>query len=496
MAALRRLAVLLAGIAVTASVTIAPASAASPGTVQGRITDERGRPAAAQVSLERIDEPGSFSGSSGADGRYSIPGVPAGSYKLAISDQKHGTQWAHRKESAEAADPIRVRVGRVTTVNEKWLRLATLVVTVTDATTRRPVPGACVTLTSQLASGCAGANGVVTLTDLQPYPETAQVNDPAGGHFDATVENVALKRGTTRISVRLRPAASITATIRDAATAEPLSTCVKIRTAQDHGLLPACYNYSDADGKLVIGPIEPTTVQLFVQPQDGVHGAMWVTGTGGGTGDQRNARVVTATAGRPADVGTIDVGPAGAISGTVRDRVTGAPVAGTCVYPYAHDPQLGGDGRRCSTSTGAYTLTGLGAYDWPVEFTSAPFYGYAWQWSGDVADRFAARTVRVTAGATTTLDANMVPAGTLSGTVVDRAGQPVYSYIDVYNARTGDFAADSASGDTFQVKGLETQQVKIEHNGCWYGGTDFASATPVQVTAAADVRLDLVDCAP
>ena len=504
----RRLAVLAAGLAAAASITVSPAAAQGVGTVQGRITDEHGSPSSSQITLDRIDQPGTVYSFSGDDGLYTITDVPAGQYRFSINDNVHPPQWAYGQESFDAADPIDVVEGHVTTVDEQYLPLATLVVTVTDAATDEPVAGACATvLALPSPRGCAGATGVVTVDGVWPGSWNVDVSDPNGAHWTTTVDNVGFERSvTTRTSAALDPAASITATVRDATTKQPVLACVRVADPQGHGIFPsrAC-QYTDEAGKIVIGPVEATTVQLFVQPLDDTHGALWVAEQGG-TGDQRDARVVTAEVGRPVSLPFIEVGPAGSISGTVRDRATGEPVYQMCAYPFAFDPRLGGDfGSRCSDAAGRYTIAGLGPYAWPVLFTSAPFYGRAWQWSGDVADRFSARMVPVRPGYTATLDARVVDGGTVSGTVVDRSGTPGFASIYAYNARTGDFAAfDTSSAPNLQapftIKGLATQRVKIEYvaaGDCWYlDKSTFASATKLPVTAGAAVGpLTLVDCA-
>lgn len=507
---IRRLAVVAAGLAVAASITVTPAVAAGGGTVQGRITDEHGNPTSAQIGLEPLDGSNNIPGASGDDGLFTVPDVPAGQYRFVISDSTHPPQWAPGQDSPEKAVPVTVTEGRISTVDERFLPLVRLVVRVTDAVTGRPVAGACASVgASPFPFACAGAGGVATVDGAWPGPANVDVSDPNGAHWPATVENVGFTRGAvTRISVVLRPAASITATVRDASTRQPVLACVSVALREGHGIFGGgrgCYT-TDAAGKLVIGPLDPTTGQLFVEPLDTAHGKLWVTTTGG-TGDQRKARMITAAVGHPVQLPPIEVGPAGTISGTVRNRATGAPIGTVCAYAFAFDPRLGNDpSRRCSTSTGAYTISGLGPYSWPVLFTSAPVFGLAWQWSGDVADRFSARMVRVRAGGTTTLDARMYPGGTVSGAVVDGAGSPVFASVNAYNARTGDFAADSTTsapseGQPFVVRGLATQQVKIEYSvtgSCWYlNKGSFAAATRLPVAAGADVGpLTLVDCTP
>ena len=494
----RRVAVIVAAVVLAGSVGMAPAVADGTGTVQGRITDERGAPSASQISMSQVDGPSSVYSYSEADGRFTIPDVPVGTYRFSVNDNVHPPQ--------EAADVVDVVEGQVTTVDVRYLSLGTLVVRVTDAATGRPVAGACAFVsTGSGIQGCAGADGVARVTGVWPGTWSVDVYDDSGAHWPTTLEGITVERdATTRTRAAIRPAASITATIRDAATGLPVSACVNVVDTDSHGVLAGCDFHSDpATGKVVIGPLEATTARLFVDPEDDTQGALWVTGTGG-TGDQRKARVVTATVGRPVRLPAIAVPAAGSISGTVYDRVTGEPASSICTYPYALDPRLG-DGRRCTGSTGEYTLSGLGPYAWPVLFTSAPYFGRAWQWSGDVADRFSARTVQVTPGATGRMDARVVDGGTVTGTVVDRSGTPLDASVYAYNARTGDFASYGASTSSnldrsFVVKGLATQQVKIQHlatGDCWYRNrTTFASAVKVAVTAGASTGpLTLTDCA-
>jgi hypothetical protein len=499
----RGLAVVAAAVALVGAGAVAPAAAAGTGTVRGRITDETGAPSASQIALLPLTGGDSVYSYSEADGTFTIPAVPAGDYRFLINDNAHPPQYAHGAESAEDADPVVVTEGGVTTVDEQYLPLGTLVVTVVDAATRRPVPGACVRLDPGNGQACGTARGVVRLP-AWPGLVTATVYDPAGGHWPTTVESLTVDRGrTTRTTAALAPAASITATVVNGATGRPVAACVRLADPRGHGLLPGCPHQSDAaTGTVVIGPVEATTAQLFVEPLDSALGALWVTRTGG-SGDQRDARVVTAAVGRPVRLPAIEVAAAGSITGTVLDRATGAPLNSVCAYPFAFDPRLGND-RRCTDSTGRYTISGLGPYRWPVLFTSAPVFGKAWQWSGDVADRFSARLVPVRSGAAATLDTRMVDGGTVTGTVVDGAGTPRFAEVDAYNARTGDFAAGSTTTAPsqeapFAVRGLATQTVKLEYRAagdCWYRDrTSFATATPLPVTAGATVGpLTLVDC--
>jgi hypothetical protein len=485
---------------------------AGSGMVRGRITNEDGSASQSAVTVERTDDYWNAVTYTDTAGNYQLANVPPGPYRVSISDNVHPIQWAHGKESPDTADVFTVADGGTTVVDERYLPLATVTVTVTDQVTGKPVPGACASVVAnQQPRACAGTDGVVTVPGVAPGNWTVSVYDPDGAHWPTDVTGVDVTRaGPNKVSAALRPAASVVTTLRDARTRKPVSGCAIVVLPDSHGITdrPVQHCSDPATGRLVLGPMDPATFQLFVVPQDTAHGALWV-GTDGGTGDQRKARVVTATKpGRVVILPPVEVGPAGTISGVVRDKSTAAPVGHVCAYPYAFNP-LGGSGfgANCTGSDGRYAISGLGPYEWPVEFTIAPAYGdYAWQWSGDVSDRLDAKPVRVRPGTTATLDAHLKTGGTLSGTVADRAGKPQFGYLYAYNAETGDFAAWQQNtrfdpAGTFTIKGIATQKIKVEYfvagpASCWYlDKASFRTATPIPVRAGtAAPPVALVDC--
>ncbi|MFD5090723.1 collagen binding domain-containing protein [Amycolatopsis thailandensis] len=464
-------------------------------TVRGLITDQ-GKPAAgASVSLTDQNQRWWSTVLAGADGTYSFSGVTADTYTMVITFGDR-TQWIRQKASFPEADTFAVTDDQVAVVDEAIAPFGKLRVIATDEKTGAPVAGAC----SQFEQGhppqsrkCAGADGVMVYEDLPPFGYyTLSVWGPDGSYYPVNSQRVELTPGqTTDFRASMKPAASIVTTVRDAKTKAPLEDiCVDTYALPIVGVLDADYRYycSDEKGRLVIGPIEPGAYKLLVKPLDERYGMQWA-GQNGGTGDIGRARVVTAELGKVVSTADIKMDPAGTITGTVTDRATGAPVNGVCVYPYAVDPRIGFRfDVNCSRNGGTYTIKGLGPYDWPLEFASSRG-DYAWQWSGDAADRFAARPVRVRPNATVTENAALVPNGAVSGRILGKDGKPAFGYVYAYNARTGDIldSTNSDSNGQYVVNGLTTQNVKIKYYTdaeCWHrDAADFASATPVPVTA-------------
>jgi hypothetical protein len=217
------------------------------------------------------------------------------------------------------------------------------------------------------------------------------------------------------------------------------------------------------------------------------HGAQWV-GAGGGTGDLEAARVFDARPGETVEV-TVRLDPAGSITGVVRDQTTHAPVP-LCasVLPASAEHGVDGAGVGCTDADGRYTITGLGPYAWPVEF---PDYGlpdsapaHAWQWSGGGVNRHAATKVTVEAGGTATADADMRPAGFITGTARAAGHDAVLTQVTAVDVETGDFTGFRGGPDEhgrYVLAGVNDERVRVYFTDA-AGGPEFSVRYPRVLT--------------
>lgn len=491
------------------------------GVIRGRITDDSGAPADATVTLHGVDSPIDVSVYTWdfGDGRYEVGNLAPGRYQVSVYDNARGTQWVPQKETQGEAGVFTLSDGQTLVIDEQWLPLGAVEVRVTDAETGEPVSRPCLYVFSVPTDRQAcGADGLVRVEDVPSgYWEISVSAYPS--YFPLEGRHVEVRRSeVAHLAYELSPAAAIVTTVRDAATNAPVSgVCVHLVAPKWGGQSAHMSQYcSGGDGRLGVGPLDWSgTVQLYAyQPRDPYrtppkyYGAQWVTADGG-TGDQRKALLVEIEAKRTTTVPDIKLDEPGAISGVIRDEATGAPVPGVCTYPYAFQPNQGGVfGRNCSNSEGRYTISDLGPYHWPVEY--APYNGYAWQWSGDVPDRFSAEMVKVTAGDTATMDAHLVQGGTVAGKVTDGERVVDGGYVWTYNATTGDIASPSFTNikrdGTFSLRGHRTQSLYVEYRsytaGCWYGtatGTGVILPRRVEVSAGSTTTIaaDMTTtCAP
>lgn len=477
------------------------------GTVRGQITDQGAPAAGASVSITDVNQRWWSTVRTAADGTYAFTGLAPDAYRLQVTFGDR-SQWVPQKSSVFDADTFTVTDDEVTVVDEAVVPYASLRVIATDEITGAPVWHACARLFGTRPPDrdtCAGSDGAMLFEDLPPFEFfTLSVWAADGLHWAPDeYPRIALSPGeVTEVRVTMRPAAAIVTRVRDSRTQDPLKDiCVETHAVPVVGVIDRDYldHCSDSTGTLVIGPIEPGAYRLLVKPLDERYGMQWV-GYRGGTGDLRSARTVTTQVGRAVPIRPISMDPAGTITGVVTDRATGAPVDLVCAYPYAVDPRIGfGFGDNCSRD-GTYTISGLGPYQWPVEFADSQGR-YAWQWSGAAPDRFAAQPVRVQAHTSVIADAALIPGGLVTGRTFDRQSAPSFGYVYAYNARTGDIVDSTTSNfnGEYTVNSLATQDVKIQYHvdaGCWHrDAADFASATPIPVTAGhATGGIDLGPC--
>ena len=296
---------------------------------------------------------------------------------------------------------------------------------------------------------------------------------------------------TVAVTVKMRPAARISTTVVDAATGAPVAGVCAGAFKPKHVAQPDGFGYcSDAAGRLTIGRLTAGTYRLFVDPTEAPrYGRQWLGATGG-TGDERQAASVTATAGEVATAPTVRLDPAGSIAGTVTDGTTGVPIEFSSVDLLTSHPGAG----LSETSTdedGHYRIDRLGPYAWPLRFGAT---GYAGQWSGNAADRYAATPVQVTAGGVATGDIGLVRGVEVRGTVALEDGTPVDGYVATKNAETGDYAGtDYAEDGTYLIRVIAGQRVSYAYDV--YAGDRYFSSDRAAVATRRTRRTGAV-CRP
>ncbi|MEU5529943.1 carboxypeptidase-like regulatory domain-containing protein [Micromonospora chersina] len=507
-----RYAALAAGLllSLTAGLSATPAYAEepTPGAITGHVVTEK--PGSVTVNLFTTDGASSGQVLTDADGTFRFADVPVGTYKIQYGFQGR-YQWSHEKLGYSTADVVAVTSGQTATVPEETMLLPGVVeVVATDATTGAPVDAFCAGVQTYSLQ-CGATGGHLRLENLESGNYTLYLRSSDGLHARQEVGNVKVVLGqTTRVEVSLRPTTAITTTVVDRATGDPVPyTCVALLPmvfgALDDQTCQWDVNYTDDQGRVTVGELEPGDYTVLVLPGDDVHGIQWL-GRNGGVGRQHDALLVKGEAGRLSTVPTVRLDPAARITGTIKDADTGEPLANGCaaVLPHRQGTFAPGAGPFCAGSDGVYTVPNLGPYDWPLQFSH--FYDYvepyAAVWSGGAADRKTAKPIRAGIDQPGVADVTLARTGPrLSVSTTTQDGQPYNGWLagDIYNTTTGDLVKQfSFYYGPRVVEGLADQSVKIRYvpdrpwSGGWYGGTDRESATSVRLRHDKTTQITIV----
>jgi hypothetical protein len=258
------------------------------------------------------------------------------------------------------------------------------------------------------------SSGAAVLTDVPVGAHPLQVF--AQGYRDSDgVVNVTVTAGQqTAVTVTLNRVASVKGKVVNAAGAPVAGVCVVPTLVPHLGLPDGCGYGTDAAGEYLM-PVwnGAGDYRLFAIPEEsGPYGAQWV-GPAGGTGDPRQAAVITVPDGQWVTAPTIKLDRAGTITGAVTSE-TGQPIEWGSVNIYAFHPGAGpGYGHASLDENGRYSTDFLGPYSWPLLFHGQD---HATQWSGGAPDRFSAQTIKVTSDATTTYNYTMKVGSLIKGT--------------------------------------------------------------------------------
>ncbi|MEV4415713.1 carboxypeptidase regulatory-like domain-containing protein [Catellatospora sp. NPDC049609] len=467
------------------TVTTVDETLAPMGSAEGRFTDLQGAGMAnVRVTLRENTTGFSRDGTTDEQGRWRVDDLVPGRYKVRFTGMDRPLdQWAYGKTSATAADAVTVTAGQTVTVDDTKLAGGSIRITAKNSVTGAPV------LNFWAGSGAysdSTDNGTLVLAEVPAGTFHLSASAEGYPYYDQAFPVNVVAGQETAVELVLEPYAKIRTKVVDAATGAPIAgVCLFTATTDRFRLHEGCAGASGADGVATLETVAPGRYQIFALPPSGSpYGAQWV-GQDGGTGDQRAAKSWTVTTGQVRDIQKIRMDRAGVVTGVVTGA-DGSPVTrGTVAVA---TPTIGDNGRGAVgvDAQGRYTIGFLGPYQWPLSF-QVP--GHAWQWSGGQAKRHDAVPVAVRSGQTTTFDQRLKLG---SEVWVTAAGAPADGFAAAYTVSTGDLAGYvhvPVGGAEAVYRVLGSQQVKLQYaggdgaNDGWYGGSGFASATPVRVYA-------------
>lgn len=289
--------------------------------------------------------------------------------------------------------------------------------------------------------------------------------------------------------------ASFSGTITDSSGSPVAGVCVLVwKEEGDTAYEMYPESCTEADGKWSAPDLDAGI--YYVQAQ----GYGWVTQYAYGALHSGDAERFTLADG---DAVTVDLAmeAAGSISGTVLDEFTGGPAVDVCVSVQNNDSW----GHACTGEDGTYTVDGLQpGTDYVVWF--GDYNGrYTSEYAYDTTNYDEATRFTIVAGETVTVDEELRPSASITGTVTDATTGDVVPDVCIMATtepegwdtpgfactdETGSYRMTGVPDGDYYVSGESTSGA---HPRTWYPSTvDPAAAVTVHATAGQDTTADLV----
>jgi parallel beta-helix repeat protein len=245
------------------------------------------------------------------------------------------------------------------------------------------------------------------------------------------------------------------------------------------------YGYTDSTGAYQITGLTSGACKLRFSAGNYIE--QWYSGTA----DRSTATTVTISApGATTDINVIMV-KGGSITGSVTAKDTGSVIQSVQVEAYNATAGVFINSGY-SDNTGAYSISGLMAGEYKLRFYQSNST-YLSQWYSDKANLVSATSVTVTnANTTGGINVSLQKAGSITGTVTDRASGAVLQsvYVTAVDTGTGNWitSGNTNSSGVYALTGLSgSYKLRFSASGYveqWYGGTtDQTAATSVTVNA-------------
>ena len=462
-------------------------------TISGTVIDDNGQPIAnISVSANLVDNPchsntsGNGFVSSDNDGHYTLTGLAVGTYYIGTSNWTGYVEekWADGAsvQDCSSADPVNVTTaGEDVQGKDFQLELgATISGTVVDDV-GQPIANLQIELYDAACgynwkgSASTDTNGVYTVTGLPTgtyyiknstwnsayisewWADGASVQDCNSAdpvNINTSGQNVTGK------DFQLEVGASISGTVVDDAGQPIPDLQIELYDA-------ACgYNqkgsaFTDTNGVYTIAGLPTGTYYIKNSTWNSAYISEWWA-DGASVQDCNSAEPVNInTAGQNVTGKDFQLELGATVSGTVTDEA-GQPIANLQVYLYDAACGYSWKGYASTDTNGVYTITGLptGTYYIQTDHWYSAYISEWWADGASVQDCSSAEPVNInTAGQTVGgKDFQLELGATISGTVVDDAGQPIANLqVNLYDAACGSNGQGSSSTDAngvYTIRGL------------------------------------------
>ena len=399
------------------------------GSIGGRVTGQSGHPLA-YVCVTTIDAKGTLPalrdgsdlGFIGLDrfelrtetneyGYYRIGGLAAGRYRVLFvpcinPTTGYAAGWYRDKASAEAANPVKVKAGKLTSGINDRLSLGGSISGRVLSGSGKPLANICVIAAAGSANPASVAvtnsRGTYAVGDLPAGRYTVEFSPCAGQNLVAVVAHpkVTARHTTRGVDATLQPGGSVSGTVTAASSGSPVTdACVEVYPAGSAE--PVAFGFTGFDGSYRASGLAAGSYQVyFGDPQCELTtpglAPQWFSGQPA----QAGATPVSVKPGATTPSVDAALQADGAITGTVSAGSPATPLSGACVTAL---PVTANGSLPVVAVTGAdgYSLAGLLPGQYRVRFSAGcGAVGYATQWWQDAGSEKAATIITVVANQT------------------------------------------------------------------------------------------------
>jgi len=355
-----------------------------------------------------------FGSGSGAgtlkDGHYRITGLAAGRYQVSFSpcfgSSRYAEQWFRRKASAQGANPVTVRAGKITSGIDGRLTLGGSISGRVSNGSGKGLRNICIVAAAGSAGPVAEAvttrAGTYTIPALGSGQYTVEFSPCGSQNLITAVAHarVTAPHATAGVNVTMQPGGSIAGTVT-AGSAAVSDACVEVYGASSAE--PVAFGTTGVGGNYVAAGLPAGNYTVYFNdprcetPAPGL-APQWYDGQA----TQATAKSVSVTVGNTTPSIDAALQGDGGITGTVSAAgSTATPLSGACVtaFPVSANGSL--PVVAVTTATG-YTLGDILPGQYKVRFSSGcGATGYATQWYQGVASETAATVITVVANQAT-----------------------------------------------------------------------------------------------
>jgi PKD repeat protein len=505
------------GVSVTAGAATSGVDAAMlpAGEITGKVTAASSKAPLGGIEACPLTVGGGYEGpcaTTNSGGEYAIVGLVTGEYKVefySTATLRYVTQFYDAEPASSQAKPIAVTAGSTASGIDAALVLGGQITgKVTGASGGTSLSDIEISVYEAngeqfIASTTTDAAGEYTVSGLGGGEYKLEfVPDYGGGNYlpqfysdqpSLTAANpikVAVEQTSSGIDAQLQTGGEITGKVTDASSKAALTDInVCVQASSGEGVYQ-CATSNSAGEYTVVG----LATGKYKVEFEATEGANYLSQYFNGKADESEAEPVSVTAGST----TSGIDAAMVVGGQIVGKVTNAAskAGAEGIYVCAYE-RTGDVLSACAytTSTGEYDLAPLVTGEYSVQFNSYA-NSYLPQYYSDKAYLSEATPVSVITGASTPgVDAAMVPAGKIAGTVTSASsGKPLEQIKVCAQAVNGGYAGDcgatNSSGE-YTIAPLTTGEYTVEFSSgegayatqYYNGKATLATATPVLVSA-------------